>query len=159
MTENNSIKINHVIFPFIALLLSILLFYWDKMLSCFLLFCSFFISISLTNIYKKYNKIYQFKIIYNTLLFSLPIGFVSFFKAYENADGKRDFLYDLYLVCSASSMTIFISSIFWGTAISFKINKNANNTTLPGLKEKSKLLAILYFVSFIFNSVMLTIFN
>ncbi len=56
-------NINYIIFPVIAFSLSILLFYWDKILSCFLLICSLFISIVLTSIYKKYNKFYQFKII------------------------------------------------------------------------------------------------
>lgn len=155
MIKNNSTKMNRVIFPFIALTLSIFLFLWDKILSCFLLTCSLFISICLTNIYKKYNKIYQFKIMYNTLFFSFFIGFISFFKAYESADGKRDFLYNLYLVCSTSSAIIFISSIFWGTIIFFKINQETNNITFSSLKEKSKLLVILYFVLFIFNSVIL----
>mgnify|MGYP001634226149 CR=1 FL=1 len=159
MIKNNSIKINHVIFPFIALTLSIFLFLWDKILSCFLLICGLFISIFLTNTYKKYNKIYQFKIIYNTLFFSLLIGLICFFYVYESADGKRDYLYDLYLIFSSSSITIFISSIFWGTLISFKINKEENTTTFPNTKEKIKPLAILYFILSIFNSVMLTIFN
>lgn len=151
--------INHIIFSFIAFLLSILLFYWDKILSCFLLICSLFISNILTCIYNKYSKIYQFKIIYNTLFFSFLIGLVSFFQACESADGKRDFLYDLYLVCSVSSIVIFISSVFWGILISFKINKEENTTTFPDTKEKNKLLAILYFVLSIFNFVMLTIFD
>ena len=152
-------NINYIVFPVIAFSLSIFLFYWDKILSYFLLICSLFISIVLTSIYKKYNKFYQFKIIYNTLFFSFLIGLVSFFKACESADGKRDHLYDLYLVFSSSSITIFISSIFLGTLISFKINKEENTTTFPDTKEKIKLLAILYFVLSVFNFVVLTIFN
>jgi len=65
------------------------------------------------------------------------------FYAYESADGKRDHLYDLYLVFSSSSITISISSIFWGTLISFKINKEENTTTFPDTEEKIKLLAVL----------------
>lgn len=149
---------NQIIFPFTALLLSIFLFNWDKILSCFLLICGLFTGIFLINAYKKHNKIYQFKVIYNTLFFSFLIGLISFFKVCENADGKRDFLYNLYLVCSASSTTIFISLIFWGTLISFKRTKEENVTTFPNLKEKSKLLGILYFGLFILNSVILTIF-
>ena len=159
MVKNSSIKMKRIIFPFIAVCFSIFLFNWDKIISCFLLTCSLFVGILLTKVYNKYNKIYQFKIIYNMLFFSFLIGLISFFKVCENADGKRDFLYNLYLVCSASSTTIFIGLIFWGTIISFKTTKEDNTTSFPTLKEKSNLLVILYFVLFIFNSVMLTIFD
>lgn len=151
------IKINRIIFLFLTFFIPIFLFYWDKRLLYFLLIFSLPTSLFLTLKYKEYNKINQFKIMYNALLFSFFIGGISFFHIYEIADGKRHFSYNLYLACSSSSAIIFISSIFFGAYISLK--KHTKEIIQLNTKEKYKLLVILYFILFILNFAILEIFN
>lgn len=146
-----------IIFSFLTFFIPIFLFYWDYRAAYYLIIFSLLTSLFLIYRYKEYDKIYQLKIVYSTLLFSFFIGFISFSYLLDVVDGKINFLYNLYLACSASSVIIFISSIFGGTFIFLK--KNMNAISQPNAKEKYKIFIILYLILFILNSVILAIFH